>query len=211
MAIQPTHHKISKDGGGALPAAREAALAFLTRRIRSESEVRRRLGSQYSASVVEQVVQWLKIQGFVDDAVLATEWRQQRERSRPKGEAMIRRELMGQGIDRQVVDQALEGFDAPENAYQAARGWWSKHSSVKRPLKRRLEDSSRDTFTETFTDSSTDDDGESGEYFKLRRRLWSYLQRRGFEAELIGDTVRRLRSELSDSLNGGVDADTHEQ
>ena len=171
--------------------AREASLVFLARRIRSEAEVRHRLERQYHSSIVDQVVQWLKTQGFVNDVVLAQEWRQQRERSKPKGKSMIRHELLDQGIDRQVVDQALEGFDSPGNAYQAASTWWSKHSSTTYSTK----GSSQDSSNENLADS------------KLRRRLWSYLQRRGFEDELIGDTMRRLWSELSDPLDGGVDTD----
>lgn len=194
MAIQPTQHETNS--GGALHKAREAAVVFLARRIKSESEVRRRLGRQYSASIVEQVVQWLKTKGFVDDAILATEWRQQRERRGPRGAAMIRHELLGQGIDRRVVDQALEGFDGPENAYQAARVWWLKHASIKSGANQ---------------SGSKNASNEKLDRSKLRRRLWAYLQRRGFEYGLIGDTVRRLRSELSDPLDSGVDTDSDEQ
>ncbi|PKB82111.1 MAG: hypothetical protein BZY88_05245 [SAR202 cluster bacterium Io17-Chloro-G9] len=157
-------------------------MGFLAHRNRSEAEVRRRLGAHYAAPIVEQVVQWLRTRGFVDDAALAQEWRQQRERKRPRGEAMIRHELRGLGIDPQVVDQALEGFDARDNAYQAARVWWSKQPSQ-----------------------------GALEYGKLRRRLWAYLQRRGFENELIGETVRRLWNELSNPLDSGVNTDGHEQ
>ena len=189
MAIQDAHAKTSAET--ALQAAKEAALGFLAHRNRSESEVRRRLNRQFSGSIVEQAVHWLKTKGLVDDAVLAQEWRRQRERKRPRGEAIIRQELRGLGIDQQVVDGALEGFDGRENAYQAARAWWSKLNSSKHVSQR-------------TTDAST-------EYAKLRRRLWGYLQRRGFEHELIGETVRRLWSELSDPLDGGVDADAHEQ
>ena len=95
---------------------------------------------------------------------------------------MIRHELLGLGIDRQVVDQALEGFDPSENAYRAACTWWSKQSK-KGAL----------------------------EYAKWRQRLWGHLQRRGFENELIGETVRRLWSELSDPLDGRVHTHGHEQ
>ena len=180
MDAQPGRDKASSEAP--LRLAKAAALGFLTRRNRSESEVRRRLGSHYPAPIVEQVIQWLAKQRLIDDAALAQEWRQQRERKRPKGEAMIRHELLGLGIDRQVVDQALEGFDPGENAYQAACTWRSKQSS-KGAL----------------------------EYAKWRQRLWGHLQRRGFENELIGETVRRLWSELSDPLDGGVDTDAHEQ
>lgn len=180
MAIQHNLQKTPTEA--ALHQAQKASLRFLAHRSRSEYEVRRRLGPHYPAPIVEQVVQWLQSRGYIDDAALAQEWRRQRELRRPRGEGKIRRELRGLGIAGPVVDQALEGFDASGNAYQAARAWCSKQSSK-----------------------------GSLDYAKFRRRLWGYLQRRGFENELIGETVRRLWDELSHPLDSGVNPEGHEQ
>ena len=50
-----------------------------------------------------------------------------------------------------------------------------------------------------------------GDYPSFRRRLWSHLQRRGFDHAVIGDVVSRLWRELADPLNGSVDADSDQQ
>ena len=180
MAVHNNRQKPS--GEAAVNLAKEAALRFLAHRNRSESEVRRRLGPHYSAPIVEQVVQWLQTRGYVDDAVFAKEWRLQREHRRPRGEGLIRHELLELGIDQQVVDQALEGFDAGGNAYQAACSWSSRQSST-----------------------------AALDYVKWRRRLWGYLQRRGFGSDLIGETVQRLWNELSYPLDSDVNTDGHEE
>jgi len=52
----------------------------------------------------------------------------------------------------------------------------------------------------------------AGEDFtKFRQRLWSLLQRRGFEGSVIRETVRTLWQELANPLNGGVDTETDEE
>ena len=169
--------------------ARTAALNFLSYRARSEAEVRRRLESSHDGGVVHRVIEWLKGQRYLNDAEFAGEWRHHREARHPRGEVLIRQELSKMGVDREVVEAALEGFDAAENAYRAGQ----------KPAAR-LKDAG---------------------YARFRQRLWAYLNRRGFEADVIGKTVQRLWDEqadpvtdsltdpLTNPLNSHVDADPH--
>jgi SOS response regulatory protein OraA/RecX len=92
---------------------------------------------------------------------------------------VLRQELLGLGVDAEVVREALEGFDAGESAYRAARALSGKLKETEYPV--------------------------------FRRRLWSHLQRRGFEGNAIGDAVNRLWRELTDPLDGDVDAGPDEQ
>lgn len=46
-------------------------------------------------------------------------------------------------------------------------------------------------------------------YARFKARLWGHLQRRGFQADVIGKTVQRLWDELTHPLDGRVDADSH--
>ena len=69
--------------------------------------------------MVEQVVANLKSQGYLDDAAFAHEWRSNRERNRPRGQGLLRQELLRLGVAPDVVREALEDFDAGENAYRA--------------------------------------------------------------------------------------------
>ena len=108
--------------------AKQEAFRFLAYRARSQAEVHRKLAKRYSEEVIDRVIAELLEQRFLDDAAFAKEWRQQRERRRPRGENLLRRELLQLGIDREVVSEALEDFDAADNAYRAAQ-----------PLAKRLE------------------------------------------------------------------------
>ena len=108
--------------------AKQDALKFLAYRARSQTEVRRKLEKRYSGPVVERVVAELLGQHFLDDAAFALEWRRQRERRRPRSEKVLRQELLRLGVDAQVVGEALDDFDAADNAYRAAL-----------PLARRME------------------------------------------------------------------------
>ena len=49
------------------------------------------------------------------------------------------------------------------------------------------------------------------EFPEFRRKLWAFLQRRGFESAVIRQTVERLREELFDPDDGHVDRDPEEE
>ena len=52
----------------------------------------------------------------------------------------------------------------------------------------------------------------AGEDFTIfRQRLWSLLQRRGFEGSVIRETVQTLWRESADLLNSGVDTESDEE
>ena len=163
-------------GLSAVGRAKSASLVFLTNRHRTAEEVRRHLEARFSGEVADLVLHWLEERGLVNDAAFARDWRERRERRRPSGEGQVRRELLGLGIAPEVAERALQGYDSAANARQAARTWLAKH---------RINDGT--------------------DYAKLRRRIWGYLERRGFESELIGQTLREVLAELPDTLDGGVD------
>ena len=49
------------------------------------------------------------------------------------------------------------------------------------------------------------------EYPRFRQRIWSYLQRRGFDHPVIGNAVQQLWRDLADPLDSGVDADERKE
>lgn len=117
-----------KEPGGAedtdatfLPA-RDAALRFLGYRSRSEAEVRVRLARRHSPQVIDRVIAVLRQQGYLDDEAFARQWRSRRERLRPRGSALLRRELLQLGVSSETANEALTGFDEPRSAYRAAKG-----------------------------------------------------------------------------------------
>ena len=99
--------------------AKNAALRLLSYRSRSEKEVQRRLAGRFTQDAVDRTLSDLRSQGLLDDAAFAKEWREQRERFRPRGPAVIRPELRKPGVDREVIRVALSRFDSSANADQA--------------------------------------------------------------------------------------------
>lgn len=87
----------------------EAAARFLEARSRSVAEVRRRLGQAgYRAELVEGAIERLTQLGILDDEAFGRAWLDSRDRSRPRGEIALRRELALKGVDRAIVDELLE-------------------------------------------------------------------------------------------------------
>jgi regulatory protein len=163
-------------GGGAEPGlqnARDAALRFLAYRPRSESEVRRRLLRRYPPDIVQQVVAQLREQHFLDDTAFARQWRENRERHRPRAGRLVRQELLRLGVPTETAQDALQDFDNQANAWAAATR-----------LAERL--NSR---------------GYSSE--ELRRRLWSHLRQRGFGYGDIREAVEGVLEELGTDLLHG--------
>jgi regulatory protein len=86
----------------------DAAARFLEARSRSVAEVRRRLTSAgYRSSLVDDAIERLAKQGYLDDGAFARAWVASRDRARPRGERALRAELHTKGIDRSVIDEVL--------------------------------------------------------------------------------------------------------
>jgi len=102
-------------------AAWTAALRALAVRPRSVTDLSRRLQRRFDEETVLQVVRELQERGLLDDAAFAAAWRYSREQSKPRSSAMVRRELLVQGVERSVANAAVAGMDDEEAAHQAAR------------------------------------------------------------------------------------------
>lgn len=158
-------------------AAVDAACRFLSFRPRSEAEVRRRLMRRFPAELVDPVIEALRNKNYLDDEEFARRWRLDRERFHPRGRQVLKRELSRLGVAREVIDQALVGMEEEENAYRAG-------------LKLAVRLLSKDC---------TQGD--------LSRKLYPYLQRRGFAYSLARDTVNRLWLELAPQpLDGEINS-----
>lgn len=152
--------------------AMEAALVFLSYRPRSEREVRERLRQkQIAEPVVEAVLERLKEQRLVDDEEFARYWVNQRQTHRPRGSALIRRELYAKGIageiSSQVLESATEVEAEVESAYKAAR----RKAEGLRLLDR----------------------------LQRQQKLGQFLLRRGFDYHSVRSACRRIEEELAGS------------
>ena len=151
------------DGSDDYGRALQVALRYVSFRQRSITEVRRRVGKDFSQPVVEQVLASLNRYGYLDDADFARRWRESRERSKPRGVFALRRELRAKGVADNIIDATLADLDEASSAYRAGE----------RPARRWLTSGEMD-------------------YATFRRKMWDYLRRRGFGSGVARDTVNRL-------------------
>ena len=120
--------KLPKDPDPSYTKAKNAALRLLTYRSRSEKEIERRLQGRFTEDVIQRTLESLKNQGLVDDMAFAQQWREQRERFRLRGPALIRQELRKLGVDREIIQDALLDFDSAAGAYKAGSKYATKLS-----------------------------------------------------------------------------------
>jgi regulatory protein len=110
-----------------------AALRFLEARPRATAEVRRRLLLHgYRADLVEGAIERLTELEMLDDAAFAEAWLESRDRARPRGERALRSELARKGVDRALIDRALDQrLEArPEADEAAARALLARHAGA---------------------------------------------------------------------------------
>lgn len=161
--------------------ARDAALNLLSYRQRTAAELRSRLlRKEFPEPIVESCVNDLVERGFVDDAEFARAFVRDRIRGRPRGARRLVQELRAKGVDPETARLSVEetmresGASELELARELARKW-ERTSGMRREAQGGWEDR------------------ELRE--KFRRRLYGYLSRRGFPA----DVVRTVIDELFDS------------
>ena len=99
------------------------AISFLGYRPRSESEMEIYLRKKdFSPEVIEDTLERLKQQEYLDDAAFARAWIGDRGRLKPRGRRALRYELGQKGVSRDVIDTALADLDEDELAWRAIEG-----------------------------------------------------------------------------------------
>ena len=146
--------------------ALRSALRFISYRPRSTREVERKLSLRFGAEVIGKVTYWLFENKYLDDKRFAAQWKDYRDRLRPKSLRLIRRELSALGVGEDILDDLLVDDDEEENAYNAVIR-----------LARRKQDTAMNT---------------NG----ISKVIYPYLKRRGFNDSVIRATTSRIASEL---------------
>lgn len=110
--------------------AKDRVLRLLARRPYSVTEIRRYLRRhRYSETVEAAVVDYVVEAGYADDEAFAEFWVEQRETFRPRSQRALQYELRGKGLDRELIDSALETYDETDAARRLAqkKGWrWQR-------------------------------------------------------------------------------------
>jgi regulatory protein len=84
------------------------ALKYLSYRPRSEKEIRDRLiRKQFDPMIIDQVIDKLKEDKFLNDTQFAEWWTEQRQTFRGKSKYVIKSELSEKGIDRNTIETSL--------------------------------------------------------------------------------------------------------
>ena len=155
----------------------DRALNFLSYRPRSREEVRRYLRRKETPpEIIETALARLDRLDFVNDRTFAGFWIESREHFSPRGARALKNELRMKGVERDVVDELVNDEQDEERALRAGR---------KKAI--------------TLVKASNID------YATFRNRLGSFLQRRGFDYQIVTKTVRELWKELKEEPEEELD------
>ncbi|HHV61832.1 MAG TPA: regulatory protein RecX [Firmicutes bacterium] len=145
--------------------AMEYALRLLEFRARTRKELEERLSRRgFAREDVLDVVSRLERLGYINDEKFVREWARARVDTRGFGRLRIRRELLAKGIARDVVDAGVEDIFAGVNEEELARRLVAKQAPRY----------------------------GNQDFITIRRRLWGFLLRRGFEPDVIESVLREL-------------------
>ena len=155
---------------------RDAALNLLSFRARTRTELGRRLRQKgFRPARIDLCLDRLEERGLIDDAGVAAAFVRDRLRHRPKGRSALAAELRSKGITPDLAHEAIEDvFDSEGTSDQdlaraAVASWVSRQSPA--------------------VLAALTDDTWSNERQKVRRRLTSWLTRRGFGGGTRSDAV----------------------
>jgi regulatory protein len=144
--------------------AKERALRLLEYRARSRMEIAQRLRrAGFADDVIDETLIRLQDLGLIDDAQFSRSWVSHRLSGKTMGKTRIRWELRQKGVPTDVAEEALSAVD-PE----------TEHESAMVAARRRW-----------------DKDGDLDQRTK-RRRLASYLRRKGFDWDVISKILNEL-------------------
>ena len=155
---------------------REAALNLLSYRMRTRSELKRRLRQKdFRPARIDLCLDQLEAKGFLNDEAAAAAFIRDRLRHRPRGKARLSSELRSKGLDADTVNRVIndvfenEGTDDLLLARQVAEGW----------LRRQNQDT-----VKTLADTAHSQSRE-----KVRRRLYGHLTRRGCRGDALRTAI----------------------
>ena len=155
---------------------REAALNLLSYRMRTRSELKRRLRQKdFRPARIDLCLDQLEAKGFLNDEAAASAFIRDRLRHRPRGKARLSSELRSKGLDADITNRVIndvfenEGIDDLLLARQVAEGW----------LRRQNQDTIK-----TLADTAHSQSRE-----KVRRRLYGHLTRRGFRGDALRTAI----------------------
>lgn len=142
--------------------ARTYAFLLLRYRPRSIAEFKEKLNKHgFGKDVIDEVTEDFKKRGLLDDAKFAKMWIENRINLKPTGKARLKQELKEKGVSEFDVDDAIS----------ATSGFDESASATELAIKKASQLKGLDEVT-------------------IKRRLYGYLQRRGFSFDIVSKAVR---------------------
>ena len=164
-----------KTAASPAPSAYGRALRKLSRRDHAEAELRRALRrAGHAEGEVDEAVTRLKAQRALDDGRFAEVFSRSRLRHRGLGSNRIRAELRQRGVVRSVAEKGL-----------------------REALREVSETEAMDALARRYWRQR-----EADEPGKRVQKLWAFLLRRGYPADLVSARLRALWPRWSDALDG---------
>lgn len=144
--------------------AKDVALKFLSYRMRSEKELRDKLRKkEFAQSLIDEVIKDLKGVNLIDDFEFASAFVRDRISNSPRGRILLKQELWKKGIKKEIVEKVLrEYFKGEEKELVLAKELLQKR-------KKRYEGLDENV---------------------AKRRLMSFLLRRGFSYDIVKQVLR---------------------
>lgn len=148
-----------------LSKAKNYTYRILARRMYTTKEIRDKLVERgYIDKVIQDVIATLERYGYLNDRTYAEEWIQSRMRAKPKGKTALRQELARKGIEKSIMEDALNrAFDESKEA-----------------------DMVLDLARQKARSYGSDDPAAA------KRKLQSFLLRRGFDFETVKDVIEQV-------------------
>lgn len=150
--------------------AKNYAFLLLKFRPRSEKELYQRLKKKrFDDSIINEVISFLKDRGFIDDNYFTKAWIESRLK-KPLGFKKIEQELKFKGINKEIIDTQI----------QELKKNYSEEDII---LKLAQEKFNKLKVLELK---------------KAKRRVFTYLVRRGFSPEVVIDAINQLTQMIAD-------------
>lgn len=95
--------------------AKNAAVKYLSLKIRTENEVRLKLLEDgYDNDSIEKSIEELKSIGYINNKLYAQKFIFDRIKLKPKSKKMLKFELMNKGIDENIIEEVLDDWNVDE-------------------------------------------------------------------------------------------------
>jgi len=146
---------------------KERAYRYLSRRMHSYYELKiKLLQKNYDKKLIEEVLNELKENKLINDKEFAGLYIDERLRKKKIGIVKIRAELMKKGINRQIIDELLNGF---ENDDEMRENIFLITQKKINQLKSRNLDNKQ-----------------------IKQKLFSFLMNKGYDFDLIKETINKI-------------------